>query len=64
MYPHLSASFGRVKWRGQLAQLSSCSRSLVMAATCVAAAVTLLVIGFPQTAFVLLREAQRGHSHW
>jgi hypothetical protein len=35
-----------------------------MAATCVAAAVTLAVIGFPQKAFVLLREAQSGHSHW
>jgi hypothetical protein len=64
MYPHISAFLRSVKGRGQLAQLSSCLRSLAIAATCVAAAVTMLVIGHPQKAFVLLREATLGHSHW
>ena len=64
MYPDISAFLRHVKGpEGQLAQLSSRSRSLVMAATCVAAALTLLVIGLPQKAFVLLREAWNGHGH-
>lgn len=63
MYPHIAAFFRTGKGSGQLAQLSSCSISLAMAATCVAAAVTMLVIGLPQKASVLLREARSGHSH-
>ncbi len=64
MNPDNSAFLRLVKGLGQLAQLSSGLRPLAMAATCVAAAVTMLVIGFPQKAFVLLREAWHGHGHW
>lgn len=63
MHPYLSGLLGLVKGRGQLAQLSSGLVPLAMAATCVAAAVTMLVMGLPKKAFVLFREAMHGHGH-
>ena len=64
MDPDIPAFLRRVKCPGQLAQLSSGSLALFTVATLAAAALTLLVIGFPQKAFVLLREALSDHRHW
>lgn len=64
MHPDIPAKMRRVKWHGQLAQLSSSARSLFTAATLAASALTVLVMGFPQKAFVLLREALSDHRHW
>ena len=64
MLPDFSANMRRVKWVGQLAQLSSCAVPLFTVATLAAAALTVLVMGFPQKALVLLREALSDHRHW